>query len=369
MNEVKHDIKALSLEALMALINSYGQPAFRAKQIFHWIYAHGVTDFAQMKNLSASFQTLLSQHFTVSSIQPHADTVSHEITPEQTVKFLFRLSDEQSIESVFIPSDSTSRNTLCISSQVGCAFACKFCATGYMGFIRNLTIGEILDQVLWVNRWLGDQRGGKITNVVFMGMGEPLANFDNCLAAIRILTNPDYAFQISTRKITVSTVGFIPGIQRLIDTGINCKLAISLHSAHQAIREELIPIAKEYSLATLKAILTRYNQAYKQPITFEYSLIHKINDSEQDAILLSKFCKGINCKINLIDYNSVDNIDYLPSPEGHKQAFIRKCIEHGLTVTVRKSRGADIQAACGQLAIQHVHGKKFSKIQTSRHST
>jgi len=362
MNEVKHDIKALTLAELTALIKAYGLPAFRAKQVFHWVYAHGATDFHQMPNLSHALQDSLSQKFSISSIQPLSDTISHEITPEQTVKFLFRLSDGQNVESVFIPSETAERNTVCVSSQVGCAFACKFCATGYMGFVRNLSIGEILDQVSAINQWLEKQNAGKVTNVVFMGMGEPLANFDNCLEAIKILVSADYAFQISTRKITVSTVGFLPGIERLIRAGINCKLAISLHSAHQAKREGLIPIAKEYSLPALKKILIKYNQTHKQTITFEYSLIQHINDGEQDAAELARFCRGINCKINVIDYNSVKNIDYLPSPERRKHAFIKKCIDAGLTVTVRKSRGADVFAACGQLAIQSVHGKKFSKV-------
>ncbi|NTV47935.1 MAG: 23S rRNA (adenine(2503)-C(2))-methyltransferase RlmN, partial [Chlorobiales bacterium] len=264
-----------------------------------------------------------------------------------------------------IPNDRNEnrlRLTVCVSSQVGCALGCKFCATGYMGFFRNLTIGEIVDQVALVGDWAMSKFGKKITNVVFMGMGEPMLNYDRCKEAMNILSDDRYRFQIPKRRITVSTVGIVPGIRRMADDGLKFKLAVSLHTAIDSKRRELMPIANEFSLTDLKTALKYYHHKTKLPVSFEYLLMDDKTDSLQDADELIRFCKGLECKINLIDFNPIVNIQYRSSLATKKERFLQRLIEADLTVTVRKSRGKDIDAACGQLAVKSVTGKRVKSV-------
>ncbi|NTW48928.1 MAG: 23S rRNA (adenine(2503)-C(2))-methyltransferase RlmN [Chlorobiales bacterium] len=365
MTQALQDIKALSLSELQNFVKEIGETEFRAGQIFGWIHGKGVSDFSSMTNLSASLKEKLSQHFYFSSIETVTDTHSIEAQANETVKFLFRLPDGKEIESVLIPNDRNEnrlRLTVCVSSQVGCALGCKFCATGYMGFFRNLTIGEIVDQVALVGDWAMSKFGKKITNVVFMGMGEPMLNYDRCKEAMDILSDDRYRFQIPKRRITVSTVGIVPGILRMADDGVKFKLAVSLHSASDVIRQEMMPIAQEFPLVELKKALKYYHQKTKRPTSFEYLLIDGKTDSEQAAEELIRFCNGLVCKINLIDYNPIVNIKYRSSFAGEKERFVERLVRAGLTVTIRKSRGKDINAACGQLAIKSVSGKRVKLV-------
>lgn len=365
MQNALQDIKALTLAELQNHLEKIGESKFRAGQIFDWIYGKGVSDFSHMANLSESLREKLAADFYFSSIEPVTDTHSIEAKVNETVKFLFRLQDGKEIESVLIPdnrSEDPQRLTVCVSSQIGCALGCSFCATGYMGFFRNLTIGEIVDQVALVGDWAMKKFGKKITNVVFMGMGEPMLNYDRCKAAIDILSNDRYRFQIAIRRITLSTVGIIPGILRMADDGAKFKLAISLHTANDSKRRELMPVAQEYPLPELKKAIKYYSQKTKRPVFFEYLLMDGKTDSLQDADELIRFCKGLECKINLIDFNPIVNIQYRSSLATKKERFLQRLIEADLTVTVRKSRGKDIDAACGQLAVKSVTGKRVKSV-------
>lgn len=365
MSQALHDIKALSLAELQHALKEMGEPLFRAGQIFDWIYGKGTSDFSAMTNLSTPLQEKLARHFFFSAIEPVTDAHSLETEASETVKFLFRLPDGKEIETVLIPDlrdENKPRMTVCVSSQVGCALGCTFCATGHMGFFRNLTIGEIVDQVAHAGDWAMKKAGQKITNVVFMGMGEPMLNYERCKAAIDILSDDRYRFQIAKRRITLSTVGIIPGILRMADDKAKFKLAVSLHSAIDSKRLELMPATQEYPLPELKKALKYYSQKTKRPAFFEYLLIDGKTDSLEDADELIRFCKGLECKINLIDYNPIVNIQYRSSIAAKKERLLEHLVRAGLTVTVRKSRGKDIDAACGQLAIKSVTGKRVKLV-------
>lgn len=353
MDTQKKDIKAHSLDELSHVLKTWHEPSYRTNQIYHWLYAHSVTDFNSMKNLSASLRNQLSQHFFISQLK----SISHQRSfegPLSTQKFLFELHDGKTIESVLIPSQSEipskPRYTVCVSTQVGCPLSCSFCATGKMGFSRNLSIGEIVDQVAFIQNWLSENYDERVTNVVFMGMGEPLLNVDPCLEAIRIFSNPDYRFKISERRITLSTIGLVPGIQTLLSKNVNFKLAVSLHSANESLRNQLIPASKDHPLEKLKQVLKEFNAINRHPVTLEYVLLKGFNDQAKDAQALKRFAKGLRCKINLIDFNMVEGTNYRKTSEPSKHQFIRFLIDQNLKVTARKSRGQSKNAACGQLA-------------------
>jgi len=347
----KQDIKALTLDELKKVLRSWGEPQFRADQIFHWMHAHSLNDFSAMLNLSKSLRQQLDQHFFFSSIHEISKSSSAKNLKELTTqKFLFQLHDGLNIESVLIPSPNEERNTVCVSSQVGCSLGCRFCATGKMGFSRNLTAGEIVGQVHYIQNWLTEHFGKQVTNVVFMGMGEPLMNLERCLEAIRIFSHQEYQYKIPERKITLSTIGLIPGIETLVEKRVKFKLAISLHSGDQNLRNSLVPAAVDHPLTELKSVIKRYNKVNRYPVTLEYLLLKDVNDNEVAAQSLKRFADGLSCKINLIDFNFVEGIQYLKTDDSTKQKFIRSLLSQHLRVTARKSRGQDKNAACGQLA-------------------
>jgi 23S rRNA (adenine2503-C2)-methyltransferase len=302
-----------------------------------------------MANLPASLRAQLTRDFSLHSLRFDSATGSKDTTR----KFLFQLNDNRFVESVLIPanpalySEGSARRTICVSSQVGCAYGCKFCASGLDGFTRNLTADEIIDQLLLVERHSGE----KINNVVFMGMGEPLANLNNLLAAIEKITAP-YGLNIGARHLTVSTSGLVTQIKKLAQHPQQIRLAISLHGATNEVRSQIMPINRKYPLELLIPALEFWNQHKKQRLTFEYILIQGVNDSLQQAQTLAKIAKPLNAKVNLIPYNSVDGLNWKRPPASHCHAFRRILQNHQVTATLRIEKGHDIDAACGQLRLK-----------------
>jgi len=342
IDQPKTDLKNLTQEQLVRFVESLGQPSFRGRQILAWIYRPGITGFAQMTDLAKSFRAALTQ----SACMSRFDDAMVERSRDGAVKFAFRLEDGNLIESVLIPEED--RNTLCVSSQVGCAMGCGFCLTGTMGFTRNLTTAEIVNQVCAVRDWALAHDQGPLTNIVFMGMGEPLANFDHLLDAISILTE-QRGLDFSNRRITVSTCGLVPQMQRLGDlTDVN--LAVSLHAADDAVRSRLMPINKRYPIAELVEACRTYRQKRRKRIMFEYTLLDGINDSDGDAEQLAELLREVPCKINLLAVNAAGDCAFRsPAPE-RVLRFQKILRDRGFTVFIRQSRGEDISAACGQLA-------------------
>jgi 23S rRNA (adenine2503-C2)-methyltransferase len=320
-------------------VDQADQPAYRARQLLKWVYGRRVDDFREMTDLSRDFREWLSEHARLSCLE----LVTASAAADGTRKFVFRLGDGETIETVLIPDGR--RVTLCVSSQVGCAFGCRFCLTGRDGFRRDLTAGEIVDQICAVRRELGPEE--KITNLVFMGMGEPLANFPEVLKALEILTS-ESGPSISTRRITLSTVGLIPEMERLVQE-IPINLALSLHASDNETRSALMPVNRRYPLeAVLEACRTLPLRS-RQRITFEYLLIDGVNDSDDAGRRLGRILSGIRAKINLIPFNEHPDLPFRQPSPSRVEAFQAVLLAKHFTVTIRKSRGAGILAACGQL--------------------
>ncbi|MCX6179226.1 MAG: 23S rRNA (adenine(2503)-C(2))-methyltransferase RlmN [Chlorobiales bacterium] len=316
-----------------------------------WLFSHHASSFDDMTILSRELRKKLSATFSIRSLQLIDRQECFEDACENpTEKILLKLPDDEMIESVLIASSD--RMTACVSSQVGCPLQCPFCATGKMGFQRNLSAGEITGQIYALNDMVSAKKSGnKVTNIVFMGMGEPFLNTDNVLEAIDTLSTKNYRFCLSQKKITISTVGVIPEIQRLAKSGMKTKLAVSLHAATQQKRESLMPIAaRQYPLKELGKSLSEYTALTGMPVTIVYMLLKGINDSLDDAKMLARFARTFLCKINLIDYNSIINIKFKPVYSTTRDMFQQHLLMSGLHVTVRKSYGTTINAACGQLA-------------------
>lgn len=342
LEQSKTDLKNLTQEQLVRFVESLGQPSFRGRQILAWIYKPGITEFSQMTDLAKEFRAALAE----SAFMSRFDDSMVECSRDGAVKFAFRLHDGHLIESVLIPEED--RNTLCVSSQVGCAMGCSFCLTGTMGFSRNLTTAEIVNQVCAVRDWALAHDKGPLTNIVFMGMGEPLANFDHLLDAISIFTE-QRGLDFSNRRITVSTCGLVPQMGLLGDqTDVN--LAVSLHAADDTVRTRLMPINKRYPLAALIEACRTYRQKRRKRIMFEYTLLAGINDSDADAEKLADLLREVPCKINLLAVNPAgDSVFQSPKPD-RVLRFQKILRDRDFTVFIRQSRGEDISAACGQLA-------------------
>lgn len=346
----KIDCRDLDLQGLIEFVEGLGQPAFRGKQIMSWLYRPGITEFAEMTDLAKTFRSLLVEQAFISRFTDYVTEVSRD----GTIKFGFRLADDNMVESVLIPEED--RNTLCISTQVGCAMACSFCQTANMGFIRNLSVAEIVNQVCSVREFLLDvpenERIGPptITNIVYMGMGEPLNNFDNLLTSISILTDQK-GLDMASRRITVSTCGIIPKMHTLgSSTSVN--LAISLHAVENEVRDKLMPINRKYPLEQLMQACRDYPIQKRKRIMIEYVMLKDINDSEAQARKLVKLLHGVPCKINLLPFNECDGIPYKPSSRERILRFQDVLRKAHYSVFIRNSRGGDIAAACGQLAGQ-----------------
>lgn len=331
-------LAGLTLEELENLMSELGATKFRAKQIHNWIYSKSVSSIDEMTNLSKDFREQLKSIASVTDTQIKIKQVSKD----GTIKYLIEYPDGECVETVLMRFDNRANLTACVSSQVGCAVNCSFCATGKGGFRRNLTYKEIIEQVLTIQR---DTRL-KVTNIVFMGQGEPLLNLENVLKALELFNND---FQIGARRITISTSGIIPGINRLADLDLQSTLAISLHAPTHDLRKQIMPIENKYPLNDLKNALLNYINKTGRRITIEYILIHGFNDMPQAAKELVYFLKDLKCNINLIPYNSVIENDY-KKPSINDTMKFKYLLEHsGKKVTVRLERGADIDAACGQL--------------------
>ncbi|MBY0369802.1 23S rRNA (adenine(2503)-C(2))-methyltransferase RlmN [bacterium] len=331
----KENIKGLSLPRLEKRMVEAGHPPYRARQLFQWLYQKNVNNFDEMSDLSKSFRSWLSENF----VAPRVEIAEQHDSDDGTIKFLVRLQDGEKVESVFIPTEG--RNTLCVSTQVGCKMACAFCATGYQKFTRDLKTWEIVDQLKSL------PFPAPVTNIVFMGMGEPFDNYENVLEALEIFRHP-MGCQIGKRHITVSTVGLIPQIQAFVDADVG-KLAISLHGTTDEQRTRIMPMNKKYPLAELLDNCRKLNMPGRLRITWEYLMIDGINDTEEDAHRLAEILRGIPSKVNLLAYNENHFVDFKRPPEERVLKFQRIMLDHGYTTTYRRSRGRDIAAACGQL--------------------
>jgi 23S rRNA (adenine2503-C2)-methyltransferase len=338
------NIKELSLEGLKQLLKKWGEPDFHARQIFSWIYKMGVKDFGQMSDLPASLRERLKEKFYLFDLR--LDKVFESL--DGTKKLILALGDDNIIEAAVIPT--LSRVTGCVSTQVGCKFACRFCASGIPEFKRNLASAEILDEVSYLKENSHPQR---LTHLVFMGMGEPLDNYDNVIKAIRIINAPE-GFNIGARRITISTCGIIPGIKKLSDEGLQIELSVSLHSADDKIRDSLMPVNKKYPLEELIAACRRYIEKTNRQVTFEYILIRGINSDSEAAEKLAKILKGLNCKVNLIPANTIRELNVEPPNKLGILFFKDSLVKRGVNVTLRKQRGQDIDASCGQLRLKYV---------------
>lgn len=352
MHTEKINIKSYSRKELQHVVTALGEPGYRTNQIHRWLFNDRAKNFESMTNLGAALRDKLSNRYVI----PSCSIVKKQHDPKekngmQTSKYLTQLHDEQTVETVLIPAEN--RNTVCVSSQVGCPLGCTFCATGHMGFSRNLSAAEIVEQVYLVNNLLETKAvSNRVTNVVFMGMGEPLLNLSNVIEAVETLSDQDYRFSLPQRKITISTVGLIPQIDAIARSGLKTKLAVSLHAANQQKRASLMPVANEHTLDGLRTVLERYTALAGGPVTLVYMLLEGVNDTIEDAKSLVAFSRGFLCKINLIDYNSIVNMEFKPVEAEWRDRFIGILVGAGLNVTVRKSYGTSINAACGQLALQ-----------------
>jgi 23S rRNA (adenine2503-C2)-methyltransferase len=337
------DLANLERAALESALDAAGHKRFHARQIFRWIYKHGVTDIDAMTDLSRDLRATLTRDFTLTT----PVLAQRETSVDGTEKFLLRLADGKHIESVFIPD--TPAMTFCISTQVGCAMACAFCLTGKMGLVRNLTAGEIAGQVRVLANAL-DMRD-RTFNIVLMGMGEPLHNYDETMRALRILADEN-GFDMSARRITLSTVGLLPALARLASEEVMPNLAISLHAPTDLQRGELVPINKKYGVAEIINACRQFPLNRRSRITFEYVLLAGVNDSPHDAKRLAKLVAGLKSKVNVIPLNAAAGIPFERPSDEVIDRFAKIVADHGVTVSVRKSRGRDIRAACGQLIVE-----------------
>lgn len=348
MSPMKTDLKNFDQEQLIQYVESLGQPAFRGRQIMAWLYRPEITDFSQMTDLAKVFRKVLGEHAYISRFE----NPEIERSTDGCVKFGFALPDGHVIESVLIPE--IDRNTLCISSQVGCAMHCSFCLTGTMGFIRNLTPSEIVNQVCAVRDFLLAEPAEKligpdrVTNVVYMGMGEPLNNLDNVITSLSILTEPR-GLNLAARKITVSTCGIVPKMKQLGERS-SVNLAISLHAIDDETRDSLMPVNQRYTLDELLKACREFPMPKRKRIMFEYVLLKGINDSDKHARILAKKLRNIPCKINLLPYNECPDLPYSSPGRERMLAFQKILMDAKYSVFIRNSRGTDISAACGQLA-------------------
>jgi len=343
----KKDIRELSLEDLVQFFIEKGEPKFRAKQVYEWLWKKSAYTFEEMTNLSKSLRETLTESFI---ILPITEDFS-QLSSDGTFKARFKLHDGHLIEAVLIPVPKQDRYTVCISSQVGCSLSCKFCATGQMDRIRNLTAAEIYDQVVMVNKKCLDQYKHPITNIVYMGMGEPLLAYKPVMRSIEMLTSPA-GLNMAPRRITVSTAGIAKMIKKLADDGTRVNLALSLHAADDVKRNSIMAINETNTLEILtEALVYFYKNTKDSKITFEYIAFDGFNDTIEDAKNLLKLCRRIpTVKVNIIEYNPVSGIDFIKAEDGKIEAFANFLKSNDVAVTLRRSRGKDIDAACGQLA-------------------
>ncbi|MGZ4090673.1 MAG: 23S rRNA (adenine(2503)-C(2))-methyltransferase RlmN [Bacteroidia bacterium] len=339
----KKDIRALSQEQLSAVFMEIGEPAFRAKQVFDWLWSKSETDFGQMSNLSKKLREFLEENYVINAVQ-----ISElQVSSDKTIKCAMRLHDNYVVESVLIPHQE--RMTACISSQVGCSLTCKFCATGKLKRMRNLNADEIYDQVALVKKTASEKYNAPLTNIVYMGMGEPLLNYKEVIESVEKITSPE-GLNMSPKRITVSTAGVAKMITKLADDKVKFNLALSLHAANDEKRNYIMPINETNSLENLAEALNYFIEKTGTRPTFEYIVFKDFNDSIEDARELVDFCRKVKGKVNIIEYNPIDDGEFKQTSSERLRAFTNYLEEHGIICNVRRSRGKDIDAACGQLA-------------------
>jgi len=349
------DLLSLTQEELENELEKLGEPRYRAAQLCSWVYERRAAKFAQMSNLPAALRGKFSEQFDLRPLEKVRETGAMDTTR----KFLFRLQDGQLIETVLIPAspalygERADRRTICISSQVGCAYGCRFCASGLEGWKRNLTAGEIVAQFLAVEE-LG---GEKINNIVFMGMGEPFANYGNLMRAIGILNAP-WGVGLGARHMTVSTSGLVPRIRDFADQPLQVRLAISLHGATDEVRTRIMPVNRKYPLADLLDACAYFTERKRQYLTFEYILIRDVNDTEEQALALAGHARRLQAKVNLIPYNTVAGLDWERPEIEVQERFLALLLKRNVQATLRREKGHDIAAACGQLRLQTVRGSE-----------
>jgi 23S rRNA (adenine2503-C2)-methyltransferase len=364
------DIKSQSIEELQARFQEWKQPAYRVTQLLDWLYTRRVTSWDLMTNLPKALRDLLQQNYSLHTLELARKQGSRDTTQ----KFLWRLNDHSLIESVLIPAnpalygEASDRHTLCVSTQVGCAYGCKFCASGLDGWKRNLRVEEIVEQILAIERWAANEAKAAevkatsasaktpsperfVNNLVIMGMGEPLANYDNLLKALKILNAP-WGGGIGARRITISTSGLVPQIRLLADEPLQFRLAISLHGATDETRNKIMPVNRKYPLAMLTAACEYYQQKKERMITLEYILIAGINDGLDQTKPLAEMAHRLHAKVNLIPYNTVEDLRWERPSEETQEAFLAALEKRDVTATLRREKGHDIDAACGQLRLK-----------------
>ncbi len=341
----KIDIRNITFDELQQYLIGKGELAFRAKQVSNWLWNKSARSFDEMNNLSKSLREKLKDNFNI-----HPATLDQsQYSADKTIKNTFRLYDGNIIEGVLIPADE--RMTACVSSQVGCSLTCKFCATGYMDRKRNLDPGEIYDQVVLIDQQSRERYGQPLSNIVYMGMGEPLLNYANVIQSIDYITS-EQGLNMAAKRITVSTAGIAKMIKKLGDDKVKFNLALSLHAANDQKRNEIMPINEQNSLKALSEALKYYFAKTKNPVTYEYIIFNDFNDQLQDAAELARFCKHIPCKVNIIEYNPISFASFENAREDKTEAFASYLLKQGIRTNIRRSRGKDIDAACGQLAIK-----------------
>lgn len=347
MNNAKDkiDIRSISLEALQEHFIRMEEKSFRAKQVYEWLWKKSCFSFDEMSNISKELRTKLNENFVINNVKIN----SSQVSADKTIKNSFILHDTHLIEGVLIPTPG--RMTACVSSQVGCSLTCKFCATGYMERKRNLNPDEIYDQVVLIDKQARENYGVPLSNIVYMGMGEPLLNYANMMKSVERITAED-GLNMSPKRITVSTAGIAKMIKKLGDDQVKFNLALSLHAANDEKRNTIMPINEQNSLKALAEALKYYYAKTKNPVTYEYIIFDGVNDNIQDAMELAKFCKHLPCKVNIIEYNPIAFASYINAGEDKVEAFAAYLQKQGINTHLRRSRGKDIDAACGQLAIK-----------------
>jgi 23S rRNA (adenine2503-C2)-methyltransferase len=339
----KQDIRNLSRKDLAAFFEAHAEKSFRANQVYDWLWKKNVANFTEMTNLSMSLRRFLDEHFYINKLF----VAEKQVSEDRTIKSAFQLMDKKVVEGVLIPTSN--RMTACISSQVGCSLSCKFCATGSLKRMRNLEPSEIYDQVVCIKNQALEHYGQNLSNIVLMGMGEPLLNYKNVMEGIRMITSED-GLGMSPKRITLSTAGIAKMICQLADDSARFNLALSLHAANDDKRNEIMPINESNSLSELAESLKYFYQKTRTRITYEYIIFRDFNDELKDAAELANFCKHVPCKVNIIEYNPIEAGDFHQASRSKVDAFAQYLEDKNIIVNVRRSRGKDIDAACGQLA-------------------
>ncbi|PWL27271.1 MAG: 23S rRNA (adenine(2503)-C(2))-methyltransferase RlmN [Fluviicola sp. XM-24bin1] len=355
MSAVKQNIRLFSLEELTDQMVGFGEKPFRAKQVFEWLWQKNASSFEEMSSLSLALREKLAEHFSID----HIEIKDQQVSTDKTIKCAFNTTDHRVIEGVLIPTSK--RMTACISSQVGCSLACKFCATGKLKLMRNLTAGEMVDQVVYLRDQAADRYDTSLTNIVYMGMGEPLLNYKHMLRSTELLTS-EKGLGISPKRITVSTAGIAKMIKKLGDDEVKFNLALSLHAANDEKRSHIMDINDTNNLAALQEALEYFHEKTGTRVTFEYIIFKDFNDNIEDAQELAEFAKCVPCKVNIIEYNPIDDGEFQQASVKKVDAFAAYLESKNMIVNVRRSRGKDIDAACGQLANKNNAIKKDERV-------